>query len=137
VDRYLDIYREVLECSQKESRRPWGYYRVLEDTPGHKVKRIQVHPGKRLSLQRHRQRSEHWTVVEGKGLVTLGGEYRSVVAGSSIDIDRGMIHRIENQGTGPLVFIEVQRGDYFGEDDIERLEDDFGRTKNSGALARA
>lgn len=137
VDRYLDIYREVLEGSQTESHRPWGFYRVLEDTPGHKVKRIEVHPGKRLSLQRHRRRSEHWTVVEGKGVVTLGGEYRSVVAGCSVDIDRGMIHRIENQGTNPLVFIEVQRGDYFGEDDIERLEDDFGRTDKPRVLARA
>ena len=127
VDRYLDIYREVLERSQREDQRPWGFYRVLEDAPGHKVKCIHVHPGKRLSLQRHRRRSEHWTVVEGRGLVTLGGEYRSVGPGSSFDIDRGMIHRIENQGTEPLVFIEVQRGDYLGEDDIERLEDDFGR----------
>ena len=72
-------------------------------------------------------------MVEGKGLVTRGGEYRSVGPGSSVDIDCGMIHRIENQGTEPLVFIEVQRGDYFGEDDIERLEDDFGRTKPSAA----
>ena len=104
---------------------------LRRDSPGHKVKRVQVHPGKRLSLQRHRRRSEHWTVVEGKGLITRGGEYRSVGPGSSVDIDCGMIHRIENQGTKPLVFIEVQRGDYFGEDDIERLEDDFGRTKNS------
>jgi glycosyltransferase involved in cell wall biosynthesis len=130
VERYLVVYREILERSQRENHRPWGFYRVLEDSPGHKVKRIQVHPGKRLSLQRHRRRSEHWTVVEGKGLVTRGGEYRSVVPGSSVDIDCGVIHRIENQGTEPLVFIEVQRGGYLGEDDIERLEDDFGRTRN-------
>jgi len=133
VDRYLDIYREVLECAQREGHRPWGFYRVLEDTLGHKVKRVQVHPGKRLSLQRHRRRSEHWTVVEGRGLVTRGGEYQSVAPGSSVDIECGMIHRIENQGNKPLVFIEVQRGDYLGEDDIERLEDDFGRTKNLSA----
>ena len=130
VERYLTVYRDVLERSQREGQRPWGFYRVLEESQHHKVKRIQVHPGKRLSLQRHRQRSEHWTVVEGKGLVTRGEECRSVVSGSSVDIDRGMIHRIENQGTKPLVFIEVQRGDYLGEDDIERLEDDFGRTTN-------
>jgi glycosyltransferase involved in cell wall biosynthesis/quercetin dioxygenase-like cupin family protein len=131
VERYVEVYLEVLERSRREDHRPWGFYRVLEDSPGHKVKRVQVHPGKRLSLQRHRRRSEHWTVVEGKGLITRGGEYRSVGPGSSVDIDCGMIHRIENQGTKPLVFIEVQRGDYFGEDDIERLEDDFGRAKNS------
>ena len=133
VDRYLDIYQEILKRSQRESQRPWGFYQVLEDSPGHKVKRIQVHPGKRLSLQRHRRRSEHWTVVEGDGLVTRGGEYRSVGPGSSLDIGCGMIHRIENQGDKPLVFIEVQRGDYFGEDDIERFEDDFGRAKEVSA----
>ncbi|MFH1834172.1 MAG: glycosyltransferase, partial [bacterium] len=110
VDKYLDVYREILERSQRESQRPWGFYRVLEDSPGHKVKRVHVHPGKRFSLQRHRQRSEHWTVVEGDGLVTRGGEYRSVGPGSSLDIDCGMIHRIENRSTKPLVFIEVQRG---------------------------
>ena len=131
VDRYLQIYEEILAHSQRESQRPWGYYQVLEDSPGYKVKRIQVHPGKRLSLQRHRHRSEHWTVVEGKGLVTPGGEFRSVGPGSSIEIECGMIHRIENQGPCPLVFIEVQRGDYLGEDDIERLEDDFDRAPGS------
>ncbi|MBC7293906.1 MAG: cupin domain-containing protein, partial [Thermoleophilia bacterium] len=132
VEGYLGVYRYVLERSRREDHRPWGFYRVLEDSPGYKVKRIQVHPGKRLSLQRHRQRWEHWTVVEGEGLVTRGGEYRSVAPGSSVDIDRGMIHRIENRGIKPLVFIEVQHGHYLGEDDIERLEDDFGRTRNSG-----
>jgi mannose-6-phosphate isomerase-like protein (cupin superfamily) len=127
VDRYVRIYEEILTLSQRESRPPWGFYRVLEDSPGYKVKLIQVHPGKRLSLQRHRRRSEHWTVIEGRGLVTRGGEFRSVLPGSSLDIDFGVIHRIENQGQCPLVFIEVQRGDYLGEDDIERFEDDFGR----------
>ena len=133
VERYLEVYQEVLALSRREDYRPWGFYRVLEECLEHRVRRIQVHPGKRLSLQRHRRHSEHWTVVEGKGLVTRGGEYRSVGPGSSVDIDRGMIHRIENQGTKPLVFIEVQRGDYFGENDTERLEDDFGRTTNSSA----
>ena len=66
-------------------------------------------------------------MVEGEALVTVGDEHRSLRPGDSVDIDRGMLHRIENSGTEPLVFIEVQRGDYFGEDDIERLEDDFGR----------
>jgi len=129
VESYMKVYLEVLERSRREDHRPWGFYRVLDDSPGHRVKRVHLHPGKRLSLQRHRRRSEHWTVIEGKGLVTRGGEYRSVGPGSSVDIDCGMIHRIENQGTKPLVFVEVQRGDYLGEDDVERLEDDFGRTK--------
>jgi mannose-6-phosphate isomerase-like protein (cupin superfamily) len=127
VDRYLRVYEEILTLSLRESQRPWGFYRVLEDSPGYKVKLIQVHPGKRLSLQRHRRRSEHWTVIEGRGLVTRGGEFSTVLPGSSLDIDRGVIHRIENQGQCPLAFIEVQRGDYLGEDDIERFEDDFGR----------
>jgi glycosyltransferase involved in cell wall biosynthesis len=137
VDRYLSIYETILAHSERESRRPWGSYRVLEESPGYKVKRIQVHPGKRLSLQRHAHRSEHWTVVEGAGLVTRGDRSRSLGAGESIDIGREVIHRMENQHTGPLVFIEVQRGDYLGEDDIERLEDDFDRMAGpDGGLLR-
>jgi mannose-6-phosphate isomerase-like protein (cupin superfamily) len=127
VERYLGLYQEVLDGSQRESSRPWGFYKVLDESPGYKIKRIQVHPGKRISLQRHRQRLEHWTVVEGRGVVTRGGECRALAPGDSVDIGRGVIHRIENQGACPLVFIEVQRGDYLGEDDIERFEDDFGR----------
>ncbi|OFV81578.1 MAG: mannose-6-phosphate isomerase [Acidobacteria bacterium RBG_16_64_8] len=127
VDGYLEVYRKVLERSQREDHRPWGFYRVLEDTPAYKVKRIHIHPGMRLSLQRHRRRLEHWTVVEGEALVTVDDEHRSLRPGDSVDIARGTLHRIGNSGTEPLVFIEVQRGEYFGEDDIERLEDDFGR----------
>ena len=127
VERYLEVYRKVLERTQREDHRPWGFYRVLEDTPGHKVKRIHIHPGMRLSLQRHQRRLEHWTVVEGEALVTVGDEQRSLRPGDSVDIARGTLHRIGNPGTERLVFIEVQRGEYFGEDDIERLEDDFGR----------
>jgi glycosyltransferase involved in cell wall biosynthesis len=127
VDGYLEVYRQVLERSQREDHRPWGFYRVLEDTPAYKVKRIHIHPGMRLSLQRHQRRLEHWTVVEGEALVTIEDEHRSLRPGDSIDIARGMLHRIGSSGTEPLVFIEVQRGEYFGEDDIERLEDDFGR----------
>lgn len=111
----------------ERDERPWGYYEVLSDAPDHKVKRIVVKPGQRLSLQRHRRRSEHWYVVKGKGVVTLDGEEIPVEGGSSVDIPQGAAHRIGNTGDEPLVFIEVQRGDYFGEDDIERLEDDYGR----------
>lgn len=128
VDDYLQVYRDLLERSAREDRRPWGFYRVLEDAPGHKVKRIQVHPGKRLSLQKHRQRSEHWAVVTGEGWLTLGDESRALVPGDSADIACDTLHRIENRGNVPLVFIEVQRGDYLGEDDIERFADDFGRS---------
>jgi mannose-6-phosphate isomerase len=107
--------------------RPWGSYTVLEDHPTHKVKRIEVDPGRRLSYQRHSRRAEHWFIVTGTADVTLDGDVRRLGAGDAVDIPRGGAHRIANPGTGPLVFVEVQHGDYFGEDDIERLEDDFGR----------
>lgn len=111
----------------EEDHRPWGYYRVLADEPDHKVKRIVVYEGKRLSLQRHQQRQEHWYLLSGKALVTRGEEQIPLTAGEAVDIPRGALHRIENNGPGEVVFIEVQRGTYFGEDDIERIEDDFGR----------
>jgi mannose-6-phosphate isomerase len=107
--------------------RPWGNYTVIDDSVDHKVKRIVVHPGRRLSYQRHAQRAEHWFVVHGVGTVTLDGKKVSAAPGTAIDIPTGAAHRIENSGGEPLVFIEVQHGAYFGEDDIVRLEDDFGR----------
>jgi mannose-6-phosphate isomerase-like protein (cupin superfamily) len=107
--------------------RPWGHFVVIDDSRTHKVKRIVVHPGKRLSYQRHAQRSEHWFVVAGQGTVTLDGETSLVGAGSAVDVPVGAAHRIENSGIVDLVFIEVQQGEYFGEDDIVRIEDDFGR----------
>jgi len=100
---------------------------VLSDEKDHKVKRLVVLPGKRMSLQRHRLRTEHWHVISGKGIVTRGTRQVSVKAGSSVDIPVGTIHRVRNVGKTNLVIIEVQRGEYFGEDDIERIEDDFGR----------
>ena len=107
--------------------RPWGSYEVLLDAPDHKVKQIVVKPGKRLSYQVHARRSEHWFVVRGTGVVTLNDTPIVVEPGSAVDIALGASHRIENTGTDDLVFIEVQHGEYFGEDDIVRLEDDFGR----------
>ena len=100
---------------------------MLEDEPVHKVKRIVVRPGSRLSLQRHRRRSEHWHVVSGRAIVTRDGEDLPLAAGDSVDIATGVVHRVANPGPELLAFIEVQRGSYFGEDDIERLQDDFGR----------
>jgi mannose-6-phosphate isomerase len=107
--------------------RPWGEYVVLSDEPDHKVKRITVLPGHRLSYQRHGRRAEHWFVVNGRGVVTIDDATLPVSPGVATDIPTGSAHRIENTGGDPLVFIEVQHGDYFGEDDIERLEDDYGR----------
>jgi mannose-6-phosphate isomerase len=109
-------------------RRPWGSYEVLEDAPTFKVKRIQVLPGKRLSYQKHSQRAEHWFVVEGTAKVTLDGNEITIRTGEAIDIPVGAAHRVENPGNEDLIFIEVQRGTYLGEDDIVRLQDDYGRT---------
>lgn len=109
-------------------RRPWGTYTVLEEAPNFKVKRIEVLPGKRLSYQKHSQRAEHWFVVEGTAKVTLDGKHITISAGEAIDIPIGAAHRVENPGNEDLIFIEVQRGTYLGEDDIVRLEDDYGRT---------
>jgi mannose-6-phosphate isomerase-like protein (cupin superfamily) len=114
--------------SRETERRPWGSYAVLDEGHDYKVKRIEVIPGKRLSYQRHRQRDEHWFVVRGTAKVTLNGEEILVTAGNAIDIKRESAHRVENPDSAePLVFVETQTGTYFGEDDIERLEDDFGR----------
>lgn len=109
------------------NHRPWGMYEVLDEGPDHKVKRITVHPGMRLSYQRHERRAEHWYVVSGRGVVTLDDTCIAVHAGATVDIALGVAHRVENVGDQDLLFIEVQSGDYFGEDDIVRLDDDYGR----------
>jgi mannose-6-phosphate isomerase len=111
-----------------ESVRPWGSYAVLDEGPTYKVKTITVTPGKRLSYQKHARRAEHWLVVAGEADVTLDGDVRRLRAGDAVDIGVGVAHRVQNPGTEPLVFVEVQQGDYFGEDDIVRLEDDYGRS---------
>ncbi|MGH6948132.1 MAG: phosphomannose isomerase type II C-terminal cupin domain [Kiloniellales bacterium] len=107
--------------------RPWGSYQSLAEAPGFQVKRIEVTPGKRLSLQRHARRAEHWVIVSGLARVTRNDEVRELGAGDHVDIPLGAAHRLENPGREPLVLIEVQLGDYLGEDDIERLADDYGR----------
>ena len=111
----------------ERDERPWGSYEVLVDDLDHKVKQIVVSPGKRLSYQLHARRAEHWFIVRGAGIVTLDESTVDVVPGTAIDIAIGVSHRIENTGIDDLVLIEVQHGEYFGEDDIVRLEDDFGR----------
>jgi len=109
--------------------RPWGRFTILADEKDHKIKRITVNPGHRLSLQRHQHRSEHWLIVTGKGCVTLDNDLLQLNPGDSIDIEIGDVHRVQNDGDDDLIFIEIQRGNYFGEDDIERLADDYGRKK--------
>ena len=109
--------------------RPWGNYTVLDDkAPNYKVKRIVVLPGQRLSYQRHAKRAEHWFIVSGNATAILDGATLELAPGQSIDIGIGQAHRCENKGTTPVEFIEIQTGTYFGEDDIVRIEDDYGRS---------
>lgn len=111
--------------------RPWGHYEVLLDDPRLKVKRIVVKPGQRLSLQRHRLRREHWFVAAGQAKVTLDERELSLEAGASLDIPLGSWHRVANPGREELILVEVQTGESFAEDDIERREDDYGRPLGS------
>lgn len=109
------------------AHRPWGTYTILEDNPKYKIKRIEVKPLGRLSLQKHFHRSEHWTVVSGTAVVTLGEREIPLRANESIYIPMGELHRLENRGKLLLVVIETQIGDYLGEDDIVRIQDDYKR----------
>ena len=118
---------KITDNSPRFDRRPWGTFTVLDEGDGFKVKRIEVFPGKRLSYQKHSRRAEHWVMVQGTAKVTLDDREIVVEAGEAIDIGIGSAHRVENPGEQTLLFIEVQRGDYLGEDDIVRLQDDFGR----------
>src|SRR5438034_9538371 len=110
-----------------ENIRPWGRYDILDEGPGFKVKRITVVAGMRLSYQSHARRQERWTVVGGQARVTLDDTVREVASGASVEVPIGCRHRIENMGSEPLVFIEVQLGEYLGEDDIVRHADDLDR----------
>ena len=127
VEEYIQVYKTVLEKTKREEHRPWGYYKILADDDTYKSKEIVVFPHKRLSLQRHRRRSEHWYIIDGPAQITLDDETFVLEPGQSVDIPKGALHRIANTGSENIRFIEVQTGDYFGEDDIERFEDDFGR----------
>src|ERR671932_2550717 len=109
--------------------RPWGSFTTLEEGRGYKIKRIEVKPGHRLSLQMHYHRSEHWIVVSGTAKVTCGEQELVVHQNQSTYVPQGNMHRLENPGVIPLVLIEVQNGEYLGEDDIMRFEDDYARSK--------
>jgi len=111
--------------------RPWGYFEVVDEGAGFRVKRICVRVGERISYQRHAARSEHWYVVSGRGVVTLDDETSEVGPGDTVDIAAGSWHRMATTGPADVVFVEIQTGSYFGEDDIERLEDDYGRTTSA------
>lgn len=107
--------------------RPWGRYEVLYQEAGVQVKRIELKPGMRFSLQKHLKRAEKWIILSGVGLVTLGNREIPIKKGSFIEVPCEAIHRMQNTGKETLIFIEVQFGDYLGEDDIVRFDDDFGR----------
>ena len=113
--------------SIESEERPWGRFFVLHDESNYKLKRIEVDPGGRLSYQYHHKRSEAWTIVEGVGTITLNGKIDEYTKGQTVLIPQGTKHRIENKKNKKLVFIEVQTGTYFGEEDIVRLEDDYNR----------
>ena len=114
-------------ASPLSETRPWGSYTVIDAGQGYQVKRLEVLPGQRMSYQKHEKRSEHWTIVQGTAKITLEGEDSIVATGGSTDVPVGTAHRIANPGSEMLVMIEVQRGSYLGEDDIIRLQDDYGR----------
>lgn len=107
--------------------RPWGRYYVIQDEKNYKLKKIEVEPGHRLSYQYHLHRSEVWTIIEGEALVTIDDVTIKYSKGQTVIIPQGVKHRIENTSKTLLVFIEVQTGDYFGEDDIVRISDDYHR----------
>ncbi|HXC61477.1 MAG TPA: cupin domain-containing protein, partial [Nitrospiria bacterium] len=136
-ERAQDIKRVVEQLKKRQAKeqqihttvnRPWGSYTVLEEGNGYKIKRIEVKPGARLSLQMHHKRSEHWVVVSGVAQVTCGDRVYQVKRNESTYVPVRMKHRIANPGKEPLQIIEVQNGGYLGEDDIVRFQDDYDRS---------
>nr|CAA9360513.1 MAG: hypothetical protein AVDCRST_MAG46-3242 [uncultured Nocardioidaceae bacterium] len=118
--------------SMQRAERPWGSWHVVDEGYGFKTKRIEIRPGHRMSLQRHLHRQEHWFVVFGEIEATIEGVTTRVRAGSSIDVPRGALHRLGNDTLQMAMVVEVQQGIYTGEDDIERLADDYGRQEPVG-----
>jgi mannose-1-phosphate guanylyltransferase/mannose-6-phosphate isomerase len=111
----------------EHTERPWGWYESISEAPGNKVKRIRVHPGQKLSLQKHSQRAEHWIVVTGTARITIDQREFDLTPGQHCDIATGQVHRLANLTSEPVEIVEVQMGAYLGEDDIVRLQDDYGR----------
>lgn len=121
-----------MQTDHEVGERPWGTYAVLDEQKSYKIKRIEVKPGERLSLQKHHHRSEHWIVVSGTARVTCGDREFDVNVNESTFIPIGVQHRLENPGVIPLIIIEVQSGEYLGEDDIVRFQDDYQRCGEPG-----
>ena len=118
--------RKIIKMNYKEDR-PWGWFEILLEDKNLKVKRILVKPGKRLSLQSHKHRSENWIMVQGEALITLDADVKKYKKTETVFIPVEAKHRIENIGDENVIFVEVQTGSYLGEDDIIRYEDDFNR----------
>jgi mannose-1-phosphate guanylyltransferase/mannose-6-phosphate isomerase len=144
-DRVEDVKHLVASLKDESRReidahllteRPWGWFRTLAMSPGFQVKEIFVRPGAKLSLQRHRRRAEQWIVASGEALVTVGQRQQRLAPRGYVDIPAGEIHRLENPGAEPLRVIEVQLGAYLGEDDIERLADEYGRAEETGPASK-
>ncbi|MCK4944322.1 MAG: phosphomannose isomerase type II C-terminal cupin domain [Candidatus Aminicenantes bacterium] len=110
-----------------KEKRPWGWFEILHEESGLKIKRIMVEPGKRLSLQSHEKRSENWTIIKGRAIVTLDDREHNLSINQMIFIPRRARHRIENSGSSEMIFVEIQTGTYLGEDDLVRYQDDFNR----------
>lgn len=119
------------ELSIIHADKPWGWYKTIYSHPGFKLKHICVFPGKRLSLQSHNKRSEHWVVVKGNSIVRIGNDELFLHANQNVFIPTRVLHRIENVGDENLEFVETQIGEYLEEDDIIRYEDDFGRNSDA------
>jgi mannose-1-phosphate guanylyltransferase / mannose-6-phosphate isomerase len=141
TQKVREIVKKLNAAKRKEALehittyRPWGSYTILEEGERYKIKRIVVNPGERLSLQMHYHRSEHWVVVKGAAKVTIGEKEINVHENESVYVPKSTLHRLENPGKVPLEIIEVQNGEYVGEDDIVRLDDQYGRTKDSAKVA--
>jgi len=133
TQKVRDIVNRLKEDGRKEADehvttyRPWGNYTVLEEGTGYKIKRIVVNPGEKLSLQMHYRRSEHWVVIKGSAKVTMGKAQMVIRENESVYVPKSTLHRLENPAEVPLEIIEVQNGEYVGEDDIERYDDIYGR----------
>jgi mannose-6-phosphate isomerase len=127
-DTQIASVPELVTSVAATELRPWGSFTILEEAKGYKIKRIEVKPNHRLSLQMHHHRSEHWIVVSGTAKVTCGGKEETLTSNQSTYVPPCTLHRLENPGVIPLVMIEVQNGEYLGEDDIVRVEDDYART---------
>ena len=126
----LNLEKRTEGCYHSKVHRPWGWYMTIDEGKNFKVKRIQVNPGASLSLQKHSKRAEHWVVVKGTAKVENGDKEIILTENESTFIPLGELHRLSNPKKIPLEIIEVQSGEYLGEDDIERIEDNYGRKTN-------